>query len=486
MLSGLWKLVCIALLAKPVVAFANPTLLKDIYEGPLDSAYRIDSDIAGSRSSIHKISEDFAVFIVSNSGGPELWKTDGTSAGTTLLKAMHGSSPQAAWGAVVSLNEFAYFVLDGVLWRTDGSEAGTKSYSLDVSPYSVALLGNTFLLSAYSSELSDRVLLEFRHDTETVELVKQFCDGLYILEQGAVYQERIYFAADDCNGAGIELWSSDGTASGTVLEKDIKVPSGEFLITNSFPSNFRSAGDKLYFSAESTESGKELWVVNGDSVSMVVDYRVGTASAFPVLHSSLGDSVLFTSWHGAVSDGVRRLSISDGSSGGTVLVSNSKVADGPSPVVFGSHVYYVDFETKFLRKSAGNVGSDSAVSSVQIHSPLVASGNRVFYNGKANATGIELHAYDAFADVEWLVSDISAGTTSSLPEHTIELNGRLIFFAGDGSHGREPWVLDLSQVSPPIPPSSSSGGGGGGGAMWSPLLLALLGLRMLRNQSATS
>ena len=62
----------------------------------------------------------------------------------------------------------------------------------------------------------------------------------------------LYFkASDGINGE--ELWKSDGTASGTVMVKDIN-PSG-----NSDPYLFTAVGSTLYFRAYDATNGYELW-----------------------------------------------------------------------------------------------------------------------------------------------------------------------------------------------------------------------------------
>ena len=68
----------------------------------------------------------------------------------------------------------------------------------------------------------------------------------------------IYFQAN--NGInGTELWKSDGTATGTVMVKDINSPWGG----SSAPSHLTAVGNTLYFEAYDGTNGSELWKSDG-------------------------------------------------------------------------------------------------------------------------------------------------------------------------------------------------------------------------------
>ncbi|MBJ64078.1 MAG: hypothetical protein CMB55_04705 [Euryarchaeota archaeon] len=63
----------------------------------------------------------------------------------------------------------------------------------------------------------------------------------------------LYFRANDGNN-GLELWKSDGTASGTVMVKDINSGSD-----SSIPSYLTAVGNTLYFRADDGNNGDELY-----------------------------------------------------------------------------------------------------------------------------------------------------------------------------------------------------------------------------------
>ena len=110
--------------------------------------------------------------------GTQLWRTDGSVAGTALIldlgKAVLTSTLQAV--AAVG-NLFFFSTQGGSVWRSDGTAAGTFTV----------------------------------HDSLFGEHPGQFTD----LNGRAVF-------VTDASPSGNELWTSDGTAAGTQRVKDIR------------------------------------------------------------------------------------------------------------------------------------------------------------------------------------------------------------------------------------------------------------------------
>ncbi|QLQ10216.1 MAG: hypothetical protein HZY75_07250 [Nocardioidaceae bacterium] len=90
----------------------------------------------------------------------------------------------------------------------------------------------------------------------------------------AAMGDRLFFAADD-GVHGHELWTSDGTAEGTVMVKDIH-PDGS---DSSSPKGLTAVGNRLFFTADDGVHGDELWVSDGteQGTAMVKDIRPGSA-----------------------------------------------------------------------------------------------------------------------------------------------------------------------------------------------------------------
>ena len=204
-------------------------LLKDISPGVAGSAPSGFTEVGG------------ALYFAANDGsnGSELWKTSGTDVGTVLVKDINparlpiGSSvPQG----MVALNGALYFSADdGVngreLWKSDGTTAGTVMLK-DINPNSGA--SNPSDLSVFNGAIYFRatdgqhgaelwksdgtaqgtVLLK-DIDTSVVPVVASSNPTAFRIVAGSL----LFQATTIANGT--ELWKTDGTEAGTVLFKDI-------------------------------------------------------------------------------------------------------------------------------------------------------------------------------------------------------------------------------------------------------------------------
>ena len=102
----------------------------------------------------------------------------------------------------------------------------------------------------------------------------------------------VYFRANDgANGGNnYELWKSDGTASGTMMVKDINV-SGNGA---SWHNNVAVIGNTLYFTADDGTNGNELWKTDGTASGtvMVKDINSGSSTSNIQLLTPIGLSLI--------------------------------------------------------------------------------------------------------------------------------------------------------------------------------------------------
>ncbi|MFL5349898.1 MAG: ELWxxDGT repeat protein [Hyalangium sp.] len=176
-------------------------------------------------------------FVVSDADhGRELWVSDGTTGGTRLVKDIvpgPGDSGPYHLKAVGSWLLFFRYIPETPtspsrteLWRSDGTEAGTvriKDLGADTSLSFVDVVVNNTLFFVFTDPAHGTELWKSNGTEAGTGLVKDILpgpDSSYPYGLRAL-GHNVYFTATDL-AHGTELWRSDGTLSGTVLAADLK------------------------------------------------------------------------------------------------------------------------------------------------------------------------------------------------------------------------------------------------------------------------
>jgi ELWxxDGT repeat protein len=195
-------------------------------------------------------------------------------------------------GQLRDLNGKLYFVAnDGVngseLWRSDGTEAGTEMV-VDLNPAGsfpitqLSVVGDALFFVVPSGGLSAQL---WRSDgtAEGTGLVASFTGNEFpIISELTDVEGTLYFSAND-GVIGIELWRSDGTPEGTVLAADIN-PGDEW--SYSYPDELTNIDGTLFFAATDGINGRELWVIrNAGSTGIPGDAESAAAPSLD-LHPS--------------------------------------------------------------------------------------------------------------------------------------------------------------------------------------------------------
>lgn len=362
------------------LASPSPTVLRDIFTGG-----------SSNPAVLGNIGEDILFAAESNVDGRELWKTDGTTGGTVQVKDIDSGVGQsgAPFSLLQSQNDYpfsdliffgAQTVAGGTeIYKTDGTAAGTAQIA-HLEPGSIAKAGSHFVYQAndtagvgvepFATSSSGGAVTNLADIASGADSTPEFLTELngsvfffasdssvatgkepYITDGTAAgtslildinpgtgdsagtqapktYDGYVYFGADD-GVNGLELWRSDGTAAGTTLFKDIA--SGA---TSSDPGNFVVWNGILYFTADDNIHGLELWRTDGTASGtyMVKDVN-GTAggSVVTLFEKGGGDSYLFFT----ADDGVHgeELWRTDGTTAGTAMVKDiDGAATGSAPL----------------------------------------------------------------------------------------------------------------------------------------------------------
>ncbi|MBL8753100.1 MAG: hypothetical protein JNK15_07340 [Planctomycetes bacterium] len=231
--------------------------------------------------------DGFAVFAAyTPTHGRELWRTDGTPGGTSLVldiwPGATGSGPQY----MTRVGDIVYFRADdGVhgaeLWVTDGTAVGTHQVADVVGgellPHSFCELGQSGIVLFNGNLAGDREL--WRSDGTAlgtyrlVDLSATSSDPYHLVQLG----DSILFSADD-GVSGYELWRTDGSVAGTYLVEDL-YPGAP----SSMPSDFAVRDGGVSFVALNPTYGRELWSTDGTALgtSLAIDLVPGTGSMDP-------------------------------------------------------------------------------------------------------------------------------------------------------------------------------------------------------------
>lgn len=327
-------------------------------------------DIAPGRAWSEPILEpvEETLFLAARDGahGRELWKSDGTETGTVLVKDVYpgARASDLMWLTDVSSTLF-FSARDGrdgqELWRSDGTEAGTRLVkdidpAGDSNPEQLTAVGPMLFFTARDDQHGPE-LWKSDGTREGTVLVKDIYPGPVgsSVEYFTAIGGEVFFRAfDDIHG--FELWKTDGTEAGTVLVKDINPGPNP---NNSFPGDLTNVDGVLFFAADDGSHGSELWQSDGTEAGtmLVADIDPGAESSYPGPFDYIAGTLYFT----AFVDGVHGTELWKLNASAPVVAHPSAVVvtvgtlrgGGPADLAVDDDNYLaVDSTTGTIRKTA--------------------------------------------------------------------------------------------------------------------------------------
>jgi len=230
--------------------------------------------------------------------GEELWRSDGTVAGTYLLAETVAGPGSQPLGPFATAGAAVFFAAGGdELWKNDA--AGTALVRALPGAPSVGIRSLTPLGS------------------------------------------KVYFSYDD-GVAGRELWVSDGTAAGTRMVEDLNPGPG-----SSHPRELQAVGAILLFSASDGVHGFEPWRSNGTALGtrLLHDIAPGALPSSPTELTASGSNVYFAA--------------NDGTNGFELWALPSQALLSTFVDVPASHWAWSFVEALAARGATGGCGGDS-------------------------------------------------------------------------------------------------------------------------------
>ena len=370
--------------------------------------------------------------------GEELWKSNGTSESTMLVKDIQSGSgsshPYSLTKSTAAQNELYFFADDGIhgseLWKCDGTDAGTQIIR-DIHP------GSTGCGSSVISPLDDLIMFQANTSIHGSELwvSNGTSEGTFMVKDllpgqasssptcFTIMNDNLYFMARSEASGKKELWKSDGTAAGTVMVSDAPAD----IIFNLF-----AVDNKLFFATGDATHGRELWISDGTETGtgILKDINPGPESAFSIEVEDLGSGIQyrtresFTEVNGTLffvaDDGIHgdELWKSDGTEAGTVLVKDIRSGEESGFPKF--------LDTNGKATYFGYLGS---------------AGPILYFSAENDQDGLELWRSDGTESGTYLIEQMNP-VGDSEPKDFLPVGKYLFFTAKTPEFGRELFRLD--------------------------------------------
>ena len=397
------------------------------------------------------------LYFSANNGnsGSELFVSDGTDEGTQLLVDLRPGSSNYGYNYGSNPSNFVEFN-NRLYFQANNGESGRELFVSDGTAEGTQLLVD---LRPSSSNYG------YNYGSNPSDFVE--------------FSDRLYFQAD--NGeSGRELFVSDGTAEGTQLLVDLRPGSSNYGYNyGSNPFNFVEFNDRLYFQADNGESGRELFVSDGtaEGTQLLVDLRPGSNNygynygSNPSNFVEFNDRLYFTANNG---ESGRELFVSDGTAEGTQTLSDSSFPDG----FYSSNL--IEFDGKlYFTADNGESGrelfvSDGTAEGTQLlvdlrpgssnygynygSNPryLVEFNGKLYFTANDGINGNELFVTDGTAEGTQLVTDLDPGSSnygfsySSYPRELTVAGDELFFTADNDEVGQELFKLEVIDATPVV------------------------------------
>ncbi len=411
------------------------------------------SSLGYNASTVVSALPDGSFLFAANDGthGVELWRTDGTDAGTVLVQDLNPGSADSSPEGFVSLGGQVYFTAttngSGGLWSTDGTSAGTSQVASIATASS--LFSNPKMTRAGNRLYFATGPFSILWTSDGTAAGTQSLNVSQTLSVSSLGNVAIVLAGG--NTGNLSLWTTNGTQAGTVQVTSLG-PSSCFSYPN--PPSMEVNGELYFYACLASQTGGPFWKTDGTQTGTVqIQAPVRTSSFRPLYTPTLEDflSPLGGGLFFSADDGVSGLQVwhTDGSAAGTqpasIPVSPASLA---RPVPLGSSRVYVDGGA--WRMDADGSVTDLGVSGASTF-PVQGASNQIFF---------AVYAGSGLYDI-WKTDGTAAGTAAvpvtqiaGTPSFTGSAGSALIFTGSDGqtwrTDGTGPGTFSILQGNHPV------------------------------------
>lgn len=410
---------------------------------------------------------DEVFFVAITSSNPSaLWKTDGTSEGTIIVKDLSSGNSQSSIYNLLNFNGKLVFTVNDALhgqelWISDGTEQGTHIIK-DIRPgpsgsfpNNMCVLGDHLFFSAVLAS-GENVMIRTdgtEQGTETMELLSG-SKKVSGLNNFTAFQDHLLFTLIEVEGDSAEygIWKTDGTKKNTEKIKSFQ----KFMFATAFQTIYYSiASDSLfYFFKMDSSNLVHLWASDGTTngtVNVTKSFLKDGLVFLPDEVTIFKNELYFSSYTPSTG---KELWHSDGTPNGTGLVRDLLPGtSGSSPFRFGATDSFLFFTAQ------GNNGREiwrtdgtydgtfqlrdiwpGAPSSLSGGTKFTAFEDHIFFGANNEYDGTELWISDGTTNGTRLFK-YRRGGDALYPEYITAAPGYFVFNGQDES-GRELWVSD--------------------------------------------
>jgi ELWxxDGT repeat protein len=363
------------------------------------------------------------------SNGRELWKTDGSTAGTTLVKDIYPGAPGGFSdtpehpAGLTNVNGTLFFANGNTIWKSNGTATGTVAVRTLVSNqsalklYTLTAVGN---LLFFRTDDGNGNYAIWRSDGSAAGTFQIKTSSLFNMYGNIVDVAGVAFIAD-VGG----LWRSNGSVAGTTLVKNVP------------PVAMVSANGSLFFTVYDTDAGRGVWKSDGTTAGTVLVTENYPQSGL----TNVNGTIFFTT---------TALWKTDGTPAGTVQVSTAAQNPGDLTNVNGT-VFFVALGSQGyeLWKSDGTSAGTAQVKNLRpgwtgdYFYRLTNVNGMLFFvldQRVGNEFVYELWRSDGTAPGTFRVLQTVSGAIA--PRELSNANGTLLFAGDNVANGLELWKSD--------------------------------------------
>jgi ELWxxDGT repeat protein len=239
-------------------------------------AYRV-KDFFGGVAASDAVADNHLFFTAYDEPhGAELWNSDGTAAGTSLVVDLVPGSGSASPSDITAMNDIVFFrggaadAPNRGIWKTDGTANGTvrlvdpqwASY-----PFDLTNVNGTLFFASTADIMGSSTTGLWKSDGTPASTVLLHWHPHAIGSLTRVQGQLFYTAIETEHSWG--LWVSDGTAAGTMQLMVFTNEATSYRPDEPLIRTLTAVGGRLFFSAYTSGQGYELWQSDGTSAGTV-------------------------------------------------------------------------------------------------------------------------------------------------------------------------------------------------------------------------